>query len=548
MTNSVLLHQLLVNAAAQKPDKIAARCGNVSISYGELDYLSNKLAYSLIHTGVCPLDRVCIYLDKSIESLVAIFGVLKAGAIYVPLDTGMPLNRVTTIMSDCKPRAVISVSSKINPLYAQLMPQCRVVLIDQGREFIERENERKSITWDDVLACLPHYPSQNTIESDPAYILYTSGSTGTPKGVVISHRAAMVFIDWTYHEFKILSKDVVANHAPLHFDLSIFDIYTTIKAGATIVLIPPTVSLFPSNLVSLIVKEKITVWYSVPSMLIKMILYGKMEERDFSNLRLVLFAGEVFPVKYLKKLVELIPGATYYNLFGPTETNVCTYFKVNPDRLDDTIPIGKACPYNKLFLLNNDELNYVEHTNDKTLIDDAASFLEIADGELCVQGSNVMHHYWCNPEGTDARKKEVLIHNDLGKETIYCTGDWVKQYANGDIHYIGRMDGMIKSRGYRIELDEIERVLHQHPRVYRAAVIPVPDLESTNLIYAFISQNESRGDDDVMLDAKEIKSFCSTYLPRYMIPAVVEFYDELPETMNGKIDKIKLKEKIRRES
>lgn len=522
----MLLHDILTHSVNDNGGKrLAARCLSDTITYEELDNLSNKLSHCLINVGIKCGDRVCIYLDKSINSLIALFGILKAGAIYIPLDPGAPANRVGMIIKDSNSVAVLSVYSKAIKILDKL-PNDGVLILFDNPEKIDYFNGTV-ILWESILKYNGFYTKPKIIESDPAYILYTSGSTGIPKGVVISHRASFVFIEWAYNEFKLLPGDIVSNHAPLNFDLSTFDIFATIMSGGTIILISPDVSLFPYNLASLISQSKINVWYSVPSMLVKMVLYGKLEQLDFSNLRLVLFAGEVFPIKYLQKLIEIIPHASFYNLYGPTETNVCTYYEVEKENLRDPLPIGKACPYNRLMVLKNGEIKDIENTQNN--LDN-----NVIEGELCVEGQNVMSSYW-GREPEDTKK--------VGKN-IYCTGDWVKQDKDGNLNYSGRIDGMIKSRGYRIEIEEIESVLHKHQDVNRCAVVPVPDLENTNLIYAFIVLNNPVDENTgkPMLNEKTIKTFCSEYLPRYMVPAFVKFLLEMPETHNGKIDKLKLKE------
>jgi len=517
----VLLHNILLHSVDKNREQLAASCLDSTITYGELDDLTSRLCNCFINNGIKLGDRVCIYLDKSINSLISIFAILKAGAVYVPLDASAPVNRITTIINDSNPVAILSTSSKVITIVDKLPKNCMLVIFDEVSSL--KYQNGVIFQWKDILEYDRSYDIPKVIETDPAYILYTSGSTGVPKGVVVSHRASYVFVEWAYNEFKLLPGEIVSNHAPLHFDLSIFDIFTTIMSGGTIVLIPPEVSLFPYNLASLIVKSKINVWYSVPSILVKMVLYGKLEQLDFSNLRLVLFAGEVFPTKYLKKLTKIIPHALFYNLYGPTETNVCTYYKVDKDNIRDRLPIGKSCPYNRLVLLNNNRIINIENdqTNFKT---------DVIEGELCVQGPNVMSMYWGNE------------NNNKLEKGLYYTGDWVKRGVDGDLIYLSRLDGMIKSRGYRIEMGEIESVLHDHPDIIRSAVVPIPDVENTNLIHAFVVSNNSSPRNGEKLDEKAVKKFCSKFLPRYMVPTFITFLSELPDTHNGKVDKVRLKE------
>lgn len=523
----MLLHDILAYSADENKRKLVARCGDDSLTYGELDDLSNKLSHCLISKGIKVGDRVCIYLDKSINSLISIFAILRSGAIYVPLDPGAPVNRITTIINDSRPFAILSTTQKIKKIVDKLSKDQILIVCDNDISSISYPKSQ-FIQWNDVIRYSGVYNSPCIIETDSAYILYTSGSTGVPKGVVVSHRASFVFVEWASNKFRLLPGDVLSNHAPLHFDLSIFDIFATVMAGGTVILIAPNISLFPYNLASLISKSKINIWYSVPSMLVKMVLYGKLEQLDFSSLRLVLFAGEVFPTKYLKKLTNIMPHASFYNLYGPTETNVCTYHEVDKDNIKDPLPIGKPCPYNRFSLsVKTNHLVKPEETNSTNHLSYAKD--EIKKGELCIQGPNVMSGYW-GKESTDK-----LVNG------LYYTGDFVEKNSDNSLTYLSRIDGMVKTRGYRIELEEIESVLHNHPDISRSIVVPVPDLESTNLIHAFIVAN-STDQTSTELNDKIVKNFCSKYLPRYMVPAFVTFLSDMPETHNGKVNRVKLKE------
>jgi amino acid adenylation domain-containing protein len=356
---------------------------------------------------------------------------------------------------------------------------------------------------------------------DLAYMLYTSGSTGQPKGVMLSHKAALAFVDWSYRTFSVKPHDVISSHAPLHFDLSVFDIFVSIKAGAKICLVPQGLSSFPKSVVEFINNNKISIWYSVPSILTQLILYGNLEEQKFSSLKQILFAGEVFPSKYLRSIMELIPHAKYYNLYGPTETNVITYYQVTePPETDKAIPIGKLCDGVASFIVNESG----------TLV------REGEQGELYVTCPTLMEGYW-----NDAQKTESVlsknIHDPSSDKTLYKTGDLVSWNSNGYLNYHGRCDAMIKSRGYRIELGEVETALLSHTGIKEAAVTAVPDDKIGNIIKAVVV---AKNKDEIT--ENEVKRFCSKKIPHYMIPEIITIVDSLPRTSTGKIDRKKLVE------
>ena len=366
---------------------------------------------------------------------------------------------------------------------------------------------------EDVVRQSDSPPEVRAEDDDIAYLLYTSGSTGSPKGVMLSHRNALSFVDWTVREFALTKEDRLSNHAPLHFDLAVFDIFAAARAAATVVLIPRSVAVFPTELTAFVRAKDITVWYSVPSAVNILTAKSALKAGGLPKLRLVLFAGEVFPIAQLRQAMAVLPGAVFYNLYGPTETNVCTFHRVLrplPEELP-SIPIGIPIGGVELFCRTDED--YVPGRNRR--------------GELLVHGATVMQGYLGEPEQT----AKVLVAPDPARPEIiaYCTGDIVTQDERGEWHFIGRRDSQIKSRGYRIELGEIEAALNAHPLVAECAVVPVPDRKFGNLIKAHVVTSEK-------LSVPDLRTYLRQVLPAYMVPWSFSILEALPRTSTGKID------------
>jgi amino acid adenylation domain-containing protein len=364
------------------------------------------------------------------------------------------------------------------------------------------------LSWDDLEEFSDgDFNSPSISDDDLAYILYTSGSTGTPKGVCISNVNALDFINWAVDEVRADANDHFSNHAPFHFDLSVFDIYGAFSVGATLHIIPEMMSYVPKKLVEFINAERITIWYSVPSALILMMEQGDLLADSNIALKTIIFAGEPFPIKPLKKLFDHFPSINFYNFYGPTETNVCTYYKVeeiSEDRMMP-VPIGKECSGDQVYAVK----------------DDGAIVQPGETGELMVKGPTVMLGYWGKPP-----------HGDKP----YATGDLVRLLPDGNYEYMGRRDHMVKVRGHRIELGEIEAALERHPHIQSSAVI-VQGHDVAARIVAFVVLKDSKE-----LNLIDVKKHCAENLPRYMIVDKLFPLDQLPRTGNGKVDRIKLGE------
>lgn len=515
-----LLTQLLTRSAQRFPERPAVWARGHSLTYGELEERSNQLAHMLRDRGLAKGDRVGLFFPKAVESVVAMFGVLKAGGVYVALDPSAPAGRIEYIIQNCGIRGLVSTSEKLRSLDPQQIPSVEFGLLAEQNAAPEATNHIPWAALSGFKGSRPPEPRQPTT-LDLAYIIYTSGSTGRPKGVMLTHQNALTFVEWCADEFQIKPEDHLSNHAPLHFDLSVFDVYNAMEAGACVYMIPEDVQLFPASLTRFIVEKQISVWYSVPSALVFLALHGRLGAADLSRLRIILFAGEVFPMKYLRQLAELVPHADLYNLYGPTETNVCTYYKVDRAalRAQDRLPIGRACLNTEVFAVDD---------QDRVITEPGA------EGELFVRGPSVTPGYWGDPEKTHKMVVPNRFQPHL-EENLYRTGDLVRLREGGDYDFLGRRDSQIKSRGYRIELGEIEAVLLAHESVREAAVVAVADEEIGARLRAFVTAHNGSA-----LELSDLQHHCASKLPQYMIPERIQVREAMPKTSTGKIDRVRL--------
>jgi amino acid adenylation domain-containing protein len=532
---SFLIHHFLDYHAECHPDTQAVSCLEDHLTYRQLQTKANQLANRLIEVGVKPNDRVGIYMNKCLDMSVAIYGILKAGAAYVPIDPNAPVKRAATIIEDCAIKLVISHNPKVKRL-KKIIPSASqtfdVIGIDSELLAQDVSTSNKLIQpWSWVFENTnTSSPQVDVIESDLAYIIYTSGSTGKPKGIMHTHHSCLSYVNWAVQTVDVTPNDRLGNHCPLHFDISIFDWFAAAVAGACVIVIPDEYTKLPASYAQLIASSQMTVLFTVPFALIQLAQYGEVDKHDMSKLRWITFAGEPMVIKHLHTMMQLLPHVTFDNMFGPAETNVCAHYIVtNVDANTSVIPIGKMC---------NIAQSLIVDEQDKPVNDGET-------GELLVRTPTMMCGYWASP----ALNSQAFYKLDAEiTKTYYRTGDLVKIDASGQMWFVGRKDRQVKIRGYRVELDEIEAVLVSHSSVEEAAVYPISTSVSAQLNSTNTAQDTStslhasytcKSDDRCHSDDinKELLKFLKANLPSYAIPSTLTKVHAFPRTSSEKIDR-----------
>jgi amino acid adenylation domain-containing protein len=489
-------------------NKIAIIEGEKKITFSDLDCKSKILAESINNTLETLNKPIAVFLPKSIESIISDIGITFSGNIYMNLDIKTPLDRINNIISLIEPELIITNSTYIDQIVSLGLKQ-PILNIDTF-------NFEKRITNEEFLI----NRLSKLIDTDPYCIINTSGSTGTPKGVVLNHKSFIDFTEWSIDVFKFSDSEIIGSLSPLVFDIYSYELCMLMSKGSTIVLIPDSLAVFPVKILEMLKKENVTFLFWVPTIMVNIANMGLLNNIDLNTLKTIWFAGEVFPTKQFNYWKNNLKGCLFANLYGPIEITLdCTYFIADRDIPDDEpLPIGFACRNTDLLILNDED-----------------KLVGIGEeGELCVRGTSLAMGYYNNPEKTAL----AFVQNPLNKsypEIIYRTGDVVAVNNRDEIIFKGRKDSLIKHLGYRIELGEIEHVIVNTLKIAKnGCVVYNVNKKEITLFYEAIQE----------ISVVEFRKELSKALPKYMIPTVYIYMNELPRNTNGKIDRLFLKNKV----
>ena len=511
------LKNYLIRSGIIYPEKEALKVAGDSFTYRDLHHEVCQFAEGLNLLQIAPESKIALWLPKSAEAYISIFGCVEHNSAFIPLDISTPAARVNYILNDSGADILICRTSDYQKLPESKCCSLSLVILvgEDGEQALYPAG--RYLHWQDFMhtdigACDArvrpgHARTRPFDEESIAYIFYTSGSTGLPKGAAISHRAACTFVDWAVECTNLTSADVVANQASLSFDLSTFDLFATFSAGATLVAIPdwPISSGYP--FARFIQEQRISVWYSVPTVLNKIAASQRKSPFNLGCLRVIIFAGEAFAKQDLVAFQCYVKGASLYNWYGATEINSCISHLVTAENLasDHPLPIGIPCPFAKIKLV---------YEADRPV------------GELFVAGESLMTGYIKNGKV----RKDGFVRGLDKEDLYYATGDLVRE-ENGLLFYHSRRDHMIKHKGYRIELAEIENNLLDHSGVKEVACVYVD-----KAIVIFVAPDASCLN---LLESK-LRLKLAEKLPTYMRPDKCFIVDKLPKSVRGKVDRRKL--------
>lgn len=492
--------EYLEQTAKRLPEQIAFSDGKESLSFAELQNRAQQIGTYLAGFGG-KNQPIAVMMQKTPLSVAAFLGCVYSGNFYTPIDVTMPKERIFSILDTLQPQ-VLLIDEKSRKIAEGLGYAGRICILEE-------------ILPQEIDAALLQKIRLRAIDTDPLYALFTSGSTGKPKGVVISQQSVINLTEWYTEAFDITEKEIIGNQAPFYFDSSVKDIYAVLKTGARMEIIPKQHFSFPIKLLEYLEEKEINYIDWVPSALCIVVNTGALDKIRPSRLRKILFCGEAMPTKQFNQWRAVYPDALFANIYGPTETTVdCTYYIVDREFADEEpLPIGSACRNTDIFILHENRLAEADES-----------------GELCVRGRCLALGYYDQPEKT----AEAFIQNPLNPhypEKIYKTGDIARYNARGEIIFLARKDHQIKHMGHRIELGEIETAVGSIDLIEAGACLYDEETQRILLFYCGAEATQAY-----------ILKRLRDKVPKYMFPNVMIKLEKMPTTLNGKIDRIALKE------
>jgi amino acid adenylation domain-containing protein len=504
----MLVHHFLEKSAEHFPQKEALICQGKRFSFMEMETLANCLGNALIKLGLQKLDRVAIYLENSVESVISLFGILKAGGIFLILNPQVKSRKLEYILNDCQVKYLVT-NFELASNYSDNCPSLQGILITEGN--IESQNKELKVYsfWELLNQFSVNRPQRTCIDIDLCSLIYTSGSTGKPKGVMFTHLNIVAAANSIIEYLENTSEDIILNFLPLSFDYGLYNLLMPFKFGGTVVLDKSFI--YPFQLIGLVNQEKVTGLPLVPPIVAMLLKFKNLDRYNYPTLRYITSTGQVLPSKHIHRLRELFPDTKLYSMYGLTECKRVSYLPPE-ELLRRPTSVGKAIPNTEAYIVN-------EKSERITQPDEI--------GELMVRGSNVMQGYWNLPTETE---KALQVGNYPG-EKILRTGDLFKLDEDGYLYFIGRKDGMIKTGGERVYPKEIENILYELEGVSEAAVFGVEhEILGQSIKVSLVLEEGAK------LTGKEIVDYCSRNLEQFMVPKSVEICSQLPKTVTGKID------------